>query len=38
VKKEQKWEQNKRQEGIFNELKRRFKKELVLTTLDLDKK
>ena len=38
VKKDQKWEWMKRQEKIFQELKERFTKELVLAVLDLDKK
>ena len=38
VKKEQKWKWTARQEKTFRELKKRFTKELVLATLDLDKK
>jgi len=38
VKKDQKWEWTERQEKMFQELKERFTKELVLAVLDLDKK
>ena len=38
VKKNQKQDQTERQEKIFQELKKRFTKELVLAVLDLDKK
>jgi len=38
VKNEQKWEWTKRQEKMFEKLKGRFTKELVLAALDLDKK
>ena len=38
VRKDQKWEWIERQEEVFKELKERFTKKLVLTTLDLDKK
>ena len=37
VKKEQKWEWTEQQEKIFEKLKERFMKELVLVVLDLDK-
>ena len=38
VKKNQKWNQEKKQKKAFRELKERFTKEPVLTILDLDKK
>ena len=38
VQKDQKWDQTKKQEKAFKELKERFTKELVLAVLDLDKK
>jgi len=38
VKKDQKWEWTKRQEAVFEELKRKFTEELVLAALDLDKR
>jgi len=38
VKKDQKWDWTEKQEKIFQELKERFTKELVLAALDLDKK
>ena len=38
VRKDQKWDQIKRQEKMFRELKKRFTKELVLAALDLNKK
>jgi len=38
VKKDQKWEWTERQEKVFKKLKKRFIKELVLATPDLDKK
>ena len=38
VKKDQKWNWIKKQEGAFRELKEQFTKELVLVALDLDKR
>ena len=38
VKKDQKWNWIEKQEKAFKELKEQFTKELVLATLDLDKK
>ena len=38
VKKDQKWEWTERQERVFEKLKERFTKELVLAVPDLDKK
>jgi len=38
VKKNQKWDWTERQEKAFQELKKRFTKELVLAVPDLDKK
>ena len=38
AKKDQKWEWMERQEKTFKKLKKRFTKEPVLATLDLDKK
>jgi len=38
VEKDQKWDWTERYEKMFNELKERFIKELVLVVLDLDKK
>ena len=38
VKKDQKWDWTEKQEKMFQELKERFTKELVLAVLDLDKK
>ena len=38
VKKDQKWEWTERQKKVFQQLKERFTKELVLAVLDLDKK
>ena len=38
VKKDRKWEWMEKQEEVFKELKRRFIQELVLATLDLDRK
>ena len=38
VKKDKKWDWTEKQEKMFQELKERFTKELVLAVLDLDKK
>jgi len=38
VKKDKKWKWTEKQERVFRELKKRFTKELVLATPDLDKK
>ena len=38
VKKDKKWDWTEKQEKVFRELKEKFTKELVLATLDLDKK
>jgi len=38
VKKDQKWDLMERQEKMFQKLKERFTKELILAILDLDKK
>jgi len=38
VKKDQKWDWIEKQEEAFRKLKEQFTKELVLTTLDLNKK